>query len=357
MSLDTLSSLGERKPNIKSLVRREDVDGLVQAASYQELAPGADGTVGDLGVPVRVEAILALGTLAPEQAQGPIAAALRDPADRVRSAAVRVLHALQEVDALTEALQWLPTERGHSRTLTSQAILNLQTSIQHSAVVDAVIHHEDDDLLGDQDVQLILALLEEATEDATDEVLQVLIVALDDERGIVVDRAAELLVRLAPDSVDLLVHELREGVNPADAAYVLGRIGDPRALDVLVKSLRHRNTRVRAESAAALAELQDPAAVKPLLRATHDAEHTVRSQARVALDRMGTVAVIEGVAELLRPIVREAVRSAIPGDGAESDGEGQQRRSSTRRRPRSSRSNGGPPKAVDPPADLKQGMQ
>jgi HEAT repeat protein len=106
-----------------------------------------------------------------------------------------------------------------------------------------------------------------------------------------------------------------------------------------------------------LAELQDPAAVKPLLRATHDAEHTVRSQARVALDRMGTVAVIEGVAELLRPMVREAVRSAIPQAEVESDGEAQQRPSSTRRRPRTSRSNGGPPKAVDPPADLQQRMQ
>jgi HEAT repeat protein len=349
--------VGERKPNIKSLVRREDVDGLVEAASYQELAPGSDGTVSDLGIPIRVDAILALGTLAPERAQGPIAAALRDPADRVRCAAVRVLHALQEVDALTEALQWLPTQSGNSRTLASQAILNLRTSIRHSAVVDAVIHHEQDDLLGDQDVQLILALLEEATEDATDEVLRALIVALDDERGIVVDRAAELLVRLAPESIDPLVHELREGVNPADAAYVLGRIGDPRTLNVLVKSLRHRNTRVRAESAAALAELQDPAAVKPLLRATHDPEHSVRGQARVALDRMGTVAVIEGVAELLRPVVREAVRSAIPQAEAESDGGSQQRRSSARRRPRSSRSNGGSPEAVDPPVNLQQGMQ
>jgi HEAT repeat protein len=349
--------VGERKPNIKSLVRREDVDGLLEAASYQELVPGSDGTVSDLGIPVRVEAIMALGTLAPEHAQGQVAAALRDPADRVRCAAVRVLHALEEVDALAEALQWLPTERGHSRTLTSQAILNLRNEIRPSAVVDAVIHHEDDDLLGDQDVQLILALLEDATEAATGEVLQVLIFALDDERGIVVDRAAELLVRLAPDSIDPLVEELRQGVNPADAAYVLGRIGDPRTLEALVKSLRHRDTRVRAESAAALAELQDPAAVKPLLRATHDPEHTVRSQARVALDRMGTVAVIEGVAELLRPVVRDAVRSAMPQPEVESDGGNRQRRSSARKRPRSSQSNGGPPKAVDLPVDLQQGMQ
>jgi HEAT repeat protein len=349
--------LGERKPNIKSLVRREDVDGLLEAASYQELSPTSDGTMNDLGIPVRVDAILALGSLAPEQAHAHIAAALRDPADRVRCAAVRVLHALQDVDVLTEALQWLPTERGRSRTLVAQALINLGSSVSASAVVDAVIHQEDDDLLSDQDVQLILALLEGPPVDATDEVLQVLIVALGDERGIVVDRAVELLVRLAPESIDPVVRELREGANPADAAYALGRIGDPQTLEVLVKALRHRDPRVRAESAAALAELQDPAAVKPLLRATHDAEATVRRQARVALDGMGAIAVIEGVAELLRPVVREAVRSAVRQTEGDSDAGRQQPRPSARRRPRSSRSNGGPPEATDLPGRLQQGMQ
>jgi HEAT repeat protein len=349
--------LGERKPNIKSLVRREDVDGLRQAASYQDLAPASAGSVSDLGIPVRVDAILALGTLAPERGHRAIAAGLRDPADRVRCAAVRVLHALHEVDALAEALRWLPTDGGHSRTLASEAILNLGPSIRPSVVADSLIHREDDDLLGEQDAELILALLQEEGPDATHEVLELLIFALGDERGIVVDRAAELLVRLAPKSIEPLVGELREGLTPADAAYVLGRIGDPETLDVLVKALRHRDRRVRAESAAALSELHDPAAVKPLLRATHDRDHTVRGQARVALDRMGTIAVLEGVAELLRPVVREAVRSAIPKPEVESDGGKPQPGSPARRRSRSSQSNGGPPEAADSPATRQQSTE
>jgi HEAT repeat protein len=341
--------VAERKPNIKALVRRQDVDGLLEAASYRDLAPASEGTVSDLGVPVRADAVLALGTLAPDKAHTAIASALRDPADRVRCAAVRVLHALHQVDVLAEALRWLPADRGHSRTLASQAVLNLRESIRPAAVADALIHREDDDVLGDQDGQLILALLEEEEADATDEVLELLIVALGDERGIVIDRAAELLVRLAPDSIEPLVGELHTGVHAADAAYVLGRIGDPETLDVLVRALRHREARVRAESAAALGELQDPIAVKALLRATHDTDHTVRSQARVALDRMGTVAVIEGVAELLRPIVREAVRSAIPHPDGDAD-DGKPRPRARSRRSRSPRSNGGPPEAADPPA-------
>jgi HEAT repeat protein len=341
--------MGERKPNIKSLVRREDVDGLIAAATYQDLAPTSEGTVSDLGIPIRVDAILALGTLAPEQGRGVIAAALRDPADRVRCAAVRVLHKLQEVGVLAEALQWLPPQRGHSYALASRAILDLRESVRASAVADGLIQREDDDLLSDEDAELILALLEDQGADATDEVLELLIIALGDERGIVVDRAAELLVRLAPTSIEPLVAELRGGLNSADAAYVLGRIGDPETLDVLVKALKHRDARVRAETAAALGELEDPAAVKPLLRVTHDPNHAVRSQARMALDRMGTVAVIEGVAELLRPVVRDAVRSAFPKPDDAVDGGKPQPRSAARKRSRSKHSNGGPPESARPP--------
>jgi HEAT repeat protein len=341
--------MGDRKPNIKSLVRRQDVVGLVEAASYQDIAPNSAGTVSDLGAPVRADAIIALGSLAPGRGITAITAGLRDPADRVRCAAVRVLHALQEPGELSEALRWLPTDVGHSRELALQAIMDLRERVRPSAVAAALVHREDDDLLGEQDGQLVAALLDEAGGDAADEVFEFLVGALDDERGIVVDRAAEMLVRLAPESIDALVAELHTGSNPADAAYVLGRIGDHETLDVLVKALQHRDASVRAESAAALGELQDPGAVKPLLRATRDREHSVRSQARVALDRMGTIAVIEGVAELLRPVVRESVRSAIRHQESEADAGTPPPSSPPHRQYRAPRSNGGPPEAADPP--------
>jgi hypothetical protein len=62
---------------------------------------------------------------------------------------------------------------------------------------------------------------------ATDEVLELLVVALGAERRIVVDRAADILVLLAPGSIGVLAAELHKGSNPAGAAHVLGRIGDP----------------------------------------------------------------------------------------------------------------------------------
>jgi HEAT repeat protein len=348
--------MGERKPNIKSLVRREDVEGLVEAASYRELVETSAGAVRDFGIPVRVDALLALGTLAPEPARTVIAAGLRDPADRVRCAAVRVVHALDEASLLAQALRWLPRDQGNSRKLAVQAIFDLRTSVRPSVVADALVHRHDDDLLGQEDGELILALLEGERAEAADELLKLVIAALGDDRGIVVDRASELLVLLAPESIKPLVGEVRTGSRPAEAAYVLGRIGDPETLDVLVKALRHNNASVRAESAAALAELQDPAAVEPLLRATHDRDHSVRNQARLALDRMGNIAVIVGVAELLRPMVNEAVQSAMARPEVEA-GAGAPPPARSRKQPRRPRSNGGPPEAADPTPIRQQRMR
>jgi hypothetical protein len=110
-----------------------------------------------------------------------------------------------------------------------------------------------------------------------------LVVALGTERGIVVDRAAEILVLPAPGSIGVLAVEVHTGSDPAGAAHVLVRIGDPQPPDALANALEHGDARVRAESAAALAEIQDPAAVKLLLRATRDSERSVRDPGRYGI--------------------------------------------------------------------------
>jgi HEAT repeat protein len=78
------------KPNVESLARREDLEGLVEATCYRELVRTSSDTVNDQGIPVRTGAILALGELGPDAGEEAVALALRDPADRVRCAAVRV---------------------------------------------------------------------------------------------------------------------------------------------------------------------------------------------------------------------------------------------------------------------------
>jgi HEAT repeat protein len=294
--------VGTRKPNIKQLTRKGDVAGLVEAADPVSVPdPSA-----------RAEAILALGELGHDSGQEALEAGLRDPDDGVRSAAVNVLHARHDGIALAEALRSLPDEGGESRELAILAIVDLGRSVSPSAVADALVGREDDELVGEQDARLFTELVVRGDQDAQDAAIELLIEALGDERGIVVDRAAELLVRLAPTSIDALVAELRTGPAAADAAYVLGRIGDPETVDAMVEALRHEDPRVRSECTAALSEFEPHSAVKPLLRATRDPDHGVRVQAAIALDRMGTSAVIVGVAALLEPMIHDAVRAARP---------------------------------------------
>jgi HEAT repeat protein len=291
---------------------------------------------------VRTEAILALGELGADAGQEAVELALRDPADRVRCAAVRVLYARKNSGVLVQALRWLPADKGRSRAFALRAVLGLQESLTPATLADALINSEHDELLNEDDEPLIQALLEGKGEEA-DELIQLLVSSLADERALVADRAGELLLRLAPGSAEALVAELRTGPAAAEAAYVLSRMANPQTLDALVEALGHADPRVRAESAAALAELQDPVAVKPLLGATHDADHGVRAQAGRALDRLGTAAVIVGVAALLEPVIREAVQSAAKA-----------RRQPAQRKPRASRSNGGPPDVASPPSAKKR---
>jgi hypothetical protein len=111
--------LAERMPNIKSLVRRQDVEGLLKAASYEDLAPSSVGTVRDRGIAVRANAVLALARSGGRPPRHP--AGLGDPADQLRCAAVRVLHALNEVGVLAQSLRWLAPDRSNARQLAPHA--------------------------------------------------------------------------------------------------------------------------------------------------------------------------------------------------------------------------------------------
>ncbi len=294
--------MGTRKPNIKQLTRRGDVAGLVEAADPVSVSDAS----------ARAEAILALGELGDDYGRQVVEVALRDPDDSVRCAAVNVLHARHDGIALAEALRPVPGEHGESRELAILAIVDLGRSVSPAAVADALVGREDDELLDERDARLFIELVGKGDEDARNAAMELLIEALADERGIVVDRAAELLVRLAPDSTEALVMELRDGSAAADAAYVLGRIGDPQTIDAMVDALRHEDPRVRSECTAALSEFEPQVAVEPLLRATRDPDHGVRVQAAIALDRIGTAAVIVGVAALLEPMIHDAIRAAGP---------------------------------------------
>jgi HEAT repeat protein len=299
------------KPNVKALAKRGDEDGLVAAAGYQDLIPGPGDGMIDRGAQVRQEAIVALGGVGSETGTDAVKAALSDPSDEVRVAAIRVLYAREDAVSLAAALAWLPGNRGHSRPLAIRALLELRLPSCAPALARAIVSAPGDGPVGDDETTLLKLLLdaEEGT-DASTEVVEELLVALADERDPVAERAEELLGVIAPQSTEGVIAELNAGAAPHRAAAVLGQIKDMRALEPLMDGLLHRDARVRAACAGALGELRDPAAVEALIRASRDPEHRVRAQAGWALDRLGMVALVVGVSTMIRPMLREAVEAA-----------------------------------------------
>jgi hypothetical protein len=94
------------------------------------------------------------------------------------------------------------------------------------------------------------------------------------------------------------------------AAVALGRIGDKRAVEPLIAVFEqyYENWRVRGWAASALAALGDRRAVGPLIAALNHSEYEVRECAAAALGTMRAVAAVTALGGLLKD-ERAAVRS------------------------------------------------
>jgi HEAT repeat protein len=306
-----------RKPNVKSLAKAGKVDGLVEATQYREILAGGDGVALDAGAPIREEAVLALGDASEDGDRdlivGRLTDALDDPVDRVRCAAVMTLYRLDEPGPLARAVARLPSGAEQARTMAVRALIALRAPGSSATLAEALLHRDDEVALGEADSDIVVRLIdEEGSPDASQAVIHLAMTGLGHERSAVRFRAEELLERLAPASLDVLVAELAEGNASHRAAAVLGRMKDSRALEPLVAALEHPDPRVRSESCAALGELRDPAAAEPLLVATRDSDYEVRVRAGQALDQLGTAAIAVSVATLLRPLLERQAAPALP---------------------------------------------
>ena len=293
-----------RKPNVKSLVKAGTSEGLIEASLFRQIETAADGATVDAGAPVREEAVLALGNVF-ENGDGPaivsrLSEALTDPVERVRCAAVVTLYRLGEAGPLATALPQLPLGKGMAGDIATRALVELRAPGSATALAAALLEQADGRALRDSDAELLSTLLGDDPGELH-AVIDLAVAALADERSAVASRAEELLVRLAPASLDVLVEELERGNAAHRAAAVLGRMSDPRAVGPLVAALGHADPRVRAECCTALGGLRDPATAEPLLVATRDSDYEVRVRAGEALDRLGTAAIAVSVAALLQP--------------------------------------------------------
>lgn len=122
------------------------------------------------------------------------------------------------------------------------------------------------------------------------------------------------LVDIGKPAVEPLVQALKdESVYVlANAAKVLGEIGDARAIEPLVQALRdvtakelftpyYFNTSdVRVSAAKALGEIGDARAVEPLIQALKDENFWVRANAAKALGKIGDARAVEALLQVLK---------------------------------------------------------
>jgi hypothetical protein len=116
----------KHKPNIWSLAREGDVEGLIKAAAHSEFVPGPDGRHGRRRAHPR-KALFALRDVAPDRAGHVFTTALGDPSDRVRCAAVVALYERGDAKRLAEGVGRLPGNGGYDEPTAKYRALVLPT--------------------------------------------------------------------------------------------------------------------------------------------------------------------------------------------------------------------------------------
>jgi HEAT repeat protein len=108
--------------------------------------------------------------------------------------------------------------------------------------------------------------------------------------------------------------EYGDSITRYDAAVALGKIGDRRAVEPLIKALGDINTNVRQAAAWALFKLEDSRAVEPLIKALGDINTNVREAAAWALFKLEDSRAVEPLIKALGDRdsnVREAAALAL----------------------------------------------
>ena len=242
--------------NVEEDVRRETERALVLIGE-PAVKPLLDALIHE-NAQVRRRAVQTLGLLQSPEALPAIISALKDSDPLVRQEAALSLSGYADPAAVTPLIELLKDEHGYIRMAAVEALC----MIGHDAI-DPLIH-----ALGDGDEQLR-------------------------------QRASFALVTIGSPAVDHLIDSM-QSENPAvtrSCAWILGRIGENKAIPHLVLVMGHPDRYVRREACDSLAAMGD-AAVLPLSRSFRDGEMLVRNCAMEALWMIGSPAV-EHVADLL----------------------------------------------------------
>jgi HEAT repeat protein len=168
--------------------------------------------------------------------------------------------------------------------------------VPRQAAVQLMTRPED---LQDADAEVLRRLADASGPEATQSAIDDLIASL--REGLAPERAAALLVVLAPESVDALLELLDEPEACESAALALGSSHDSRAVEPLCTLLAGADdTPTRRAAAWALGEIRDLGAAEALLVATGDGDYEVRAAASAGFDKLGNAAIAVALSSLIR---------------------------------------------------------
>jgi HEAT repeat protein len=312
-----------RRPNVSKLERRHDVAGLGAAARFRDVVPDQAGRPVDLGVDVRTQAVDALGRVDDQSATPALLDALRDDSHQVRTAAVAALGRRSD-PAATDGLATAALGVDELSTVALQALdARMSPDVAHRLAVAYLDGHQGTDEAGAETLCRAISSLSEPRV-----ILETVVARLGSADRHTRERAGRVLAAYPEQSRDLLLAALRDERLRDDAALALGRLRDSVATPALCDLLDAPSTETRRAAAWALGQIQDPQAVEALLRGSNDRDYPVRQAAIEALRGMGPAATVWGIASVVRQmlpelergdrqeVVSQLVAAGAPGAGA-----------------------------------------
>jgi hypothetical protein len=133
-------------------------------------------------------------------------------------------------------------------------------------------------------------------------------------------RPGQMLVWLAPTSLEPLIGALGEDDKRQQAAIALGYAHDSRAVEPLCRLLLEpTDPAARRVAAWALGEIRDLAAVEALVLATGDRDYEVRTEASRAFDQFGNVGMTVALSALMPQPALTAGDDAAAGEDAHTE--------------------------------------
>jgi HEAT repeat protein len=246
---------------------------------------------------VRARAALALGKIGDKKAIQPLVHILKDPEDDVRIAACLALGLFKDPATFDEITNILLDD---AKIEVRQAAAKALGHTQHPAALPYLMEALRDPFWWfEREVQAgdLFAAIEKMGAAAVEPLLE----ALQDKEGTVRRYAAGLLGRIgdprAIEPLGMSLYDLHHDVGQA-AAEALAKFGAP-SFDVLVEALSHPEMWIRIHSIQALVQIKDPRVAGTLVEMLNDPEREVKRHVITAMGELKDASVLPALQSIM----------------------------------------------------------